>query len=357
MHKALMHALIIFAALIAAAGAAFGAFSLRNLYWYRAGERALRAAGAAERQAVLPTGRVINYGEIASAPDAPALLLIHGQMAAWEDYGTTMAALAESWHVYAVDVYGHGGSSHDAALYYLDVNGDDLIWFIDNIIAAPVVVCGHSNGAITAAYIAAYGGARVKGAVLEDLPVFSTQGEGWQDSFAYKDTYKPLHDYLSGAQEECWEAYYLRHCLWGRLYMAESMPRIADYAQGYALRHPGKEVKLFFMPPGAVQVFHYVRDYDMRYGAHFYDLTWHNGVLEEELLADISVPCIYLHARESRAGDGTYLCAASREQAMRAAELIGAQCTLIETGDSDHNIHGNHAKLYIDAVNRLFPED
>ena len=77
----------------------------------------------------------------------------------------------------------------------------------------------RSNGAITASYIAAYGGKNIAGAVLEDPPIFSTGGEGWKESFAYLDTYKPLHDYNESSKKECWEAYYLRNCHWGKLFM------------------------------------------------------------------------------------------------------------------------------------------
>ena len=45
------------------------------------------------------------------------------------------------------------------------------------------------------AIILAYGGENIAAAVLEDPPVFSTEGEGWELSFAYLDTYKNLHDY------------------------------------------------------------------------------------------------------------------------------------------------------------------
>ena len=91
-------------------------------------------------------------------------------MGIWEDYALVLPDLSKNWHIYAVDVYGHGESTHDESLYYLDVNGDDLIWFVDHVIGAPTVVAGHSNGAITAAYIAAYGGQNIAGAVLEGHP-------------------------------------------------------------------------------------------------------------------------------------------------------------------------------------------
>ena len=124
-----------------------------NMNWYDKYEAAIQEVHAEEKQVTLPSGRIINYGEVKN--DKPALLLIHGQMSIWQDYALVLPALSENWHIYAVDVYGHGKSAHEESLYYLDVNGDDLIWFIDHVIGEPAVVAGHSNGAITAAYIAA----------------------------------------------------------------------------------------------------------------------------------------------------------------------------------------------------------
>jgi len=138
--------------------------------------------------------------------------------------------------------------------------------------------------------------------------------------------------------------------------MKDSMPGIANYVQHYSESHPGEEVKIFFMPASATTVFHYVKQYDMLYGEHFYDLTWNNGITHEQLLSDIEIPCIYLHAKEEKADNGVYLCAASKEQAERAVALIGDNCQLIETEDSNHNIHGIHTQIYLDAINSFLKE-
>lgn len=335
----------IFLVLLAAGICAAGFWCYRNLHWWEKDRKRITKLGAVEKQVTLPNGNRINYGELEG--DGPALLLIHGQMGSWEDYACVMPDLHENWHIYAVDVYGHGESTHDEKLYYLDVNGDDIIWFVENVIGQETVISGHSNGALTAAYVAAYGGDLIKGVVLEDPPVFSTQGENWETSFAYLDTYKPLHAYISSEQTECWEAYYLRNCYWGKLFMKDSMPGIANYAQHYREKHPDEEV---------TGVFHYVKQYDLLYGEHFYDLTWNNGITHEQLLSDIEVPCVYLHAKEKKADNGVYLCAASREQAERAAAIIGGNCRLIETETSDHNIHGTHTEIYVDTINRFLKE-
>lgn len=100
-------------------------------------------------------------------------------------------------------------------------------------------------------------------------------------------------------------------------------------------------------------MFHHVGQYDMLYGEHFYDLTWSRGVHHAQMLADITVPCVYLHAKESLSPEGVLFCAASQAHAERAVALIGEQATLIETPDSDHNIHGKHTGLYLKALARL----
>ena len=342
---------IILLVVIAAAFAAFIIYWHHNIHWYDRYEKALRSVHAEEKQVTLPNGHIINYGE--AGGDKPALLLIHGQMSIWEDYALVMPELTRNWHIYAADVYGHGESSHDESLYYLDVNGDDLIWFIDHVIGAPTVVAGHSNGAITAAYIASKGGPNIAGVVLEDPPVFSTAGEGWEESFAYQDTYKPLHDWNSSGKTQCWESYYLRHCCWGQLFMPKAMPGIADYAQKYHDKHPGQAVQIGFLPSSIWFVFAYAREYDFEYGERFYDLSWNHGLTHEQILSGIDVPCIYIHAKENVHENGMYLCAASREQAERSAALIGGSCTLLETQTSDHVIHTVHRQFYIDAVNSL----
>ena len=351
MKKILKITAIVIVSLIIILLVVFGVYWHHNMHWYDKYQKALDKVGAEEKQFTLPNGNTINYGEVSN--DKPALLLIHGQMSVWEDYALVMPELCKSWHIYAVDVYGHGGSSHNESLYYIDVNGDDIITFINEVIGEPTVVAGHSNGALTAAYIAAYGGENIAGAVLEDPPVFSTQGEGWEQSFAYLDTYKNLHDYNHSDKAECWDAYYLRHCYWGQLFMKDAMPSIADYAQSYHEKHPDEPVKIGFLPSSIWYVLQFAQEYDFAYGERFYDLTWNHGLTHEQILSDLDVPCVYIHAKENVAEDGTYLCAASREQAERAVSYIGDNCRLIETSDNNHTIHTAHKDDYINAINSL----
>ncbi len=328
---------------------AAGIYVYRCTHYWQADYAKTLKAGFEEKQVTLDDGSVINYAE---GPDkGKALLLIHGQTGAWQDYTAVLPELSKNWQVFAVDCYGHSGSSHNEEKYYLDANGDDLIWFINNVIGKETIVSGHSSGGLLAAYVAANGGDFVVGAVLEDPPVFSTEKGNFENSFAYHDTYKPMYEYIHSEQTECWEAYYMRNCLWGRLYMSSSMNGLANYAQRYHEKNPEKPVQYFFMPESINFMFLYTKQYDLRFGERFYDFSWHNGLEHENLMRDISVPTIFIHAEEAYTDDDILMAASSNEQARRAVELIG-DCELIEL-KSNHNIHRFNSKVFIDVINKM----
>lgn len=326
-----------------------GSFIISNLHWYDKYERALKKSKAVEKQAFLPNGNIINYGEVEN--NNPPLLLIHGQGGAWQDYALLFPKLKKNWHVFSIDVYGHGKSSHNKSFYYIDKNADDLIWFIENVIGEPTVVSGHSNGALTTAYIAAYGGKNILYAILEDPPVFSTEGEDWEKHFSYLDTFKTIHEYQLTDKSECWASYYFRNCYWGKLYMDGNTEWLANAAQSYHEKHPDEYVKIPYMPSSLWYIFKYYEDFDFDYAENFYDLSWNNGYSHKQILSDIQVPCIYLHAKEGFSSEGGLICAASREQAERAVSYIKTQCELIETPTSDHTIHTKYPDIYLNAVN------
>jgi len=336
--------------LLLAIGAGIYAYRCTH-YWQDDHQKTIQA-GFLEKQAVLPDGSVINYGE--ALGNGKALLLIHGQTGAWQDYERVLPELSKHWHVFAVDCYGHGKSSHNPAKYYLDANSQDLIWFIDNVIKSPTVVSGHSSGGLIAAYIAGHGCERVVGVVLEDPPVFSTEKEYFEKSFAYRDTYQVMHAYLASGKSESWEAFYLRHCLWGRLYMPKAMNGLANYAQQYHESRLGEPVQFFFMPESINSMFLYMPEYDFQFGDHFFDYSWHDGIDHATLLSEITIPAIFIHARDAYTADGILMAASSNEQARKAVVLM-KNARLIELS-SDHDIHRFHPKVFIDAINQFLTQ-
>ena len=335
------------AALLAAAA---GVFLYRCTHYWQGSLARARRAGFRERDVRLPDGSVIHYAE---GPDnGPPLLLIHGQTGCWKDYSPVLPQLSRSWHVFAVDCYGHGQSSHHPEKYSLRAGGEDLLWLIRHVIGSPAVVSGHSSGGLLAAYVAARGGPLAAGAVLEDPPVFSTEPDFFPKSFAYQDTYAPLHQYRLERPEVCWEAYYLRRCLWGRLFLPGGVPeKLARYAQRYRQRHPDRPLQFFFLPASLNQMFLYLPQYDAAFGEGFYDYSWHSGIPHAQLLAEITVPTVFLHCKDAWTKDGTLLAAASDQQARQAAGLL-SNGQLVEVS-SPHDIHQAHPKVFLQAVDQL----
>ncbi|MEG0375305.1 MAG: alpha/beta hydrolase, partial [Raoultibacter sp.] len=158
------------------------------------------AAGFIEKHTEID-GATMNYAE---GPDnGPALLLIHGQTSEWEDYARVLPDLAKTYHVFAIDCFGHGESAHDPALYTCATQGQACISFASEVIGGDYLVSGLSSGGIIAAWIAANDPDRVQACVLEDPPLFRVTPEQMQEApgtFVWRDGFEITHNYL--AQDE-----------------------------------------------------------------------------------------------------------------------------------------------------------
>ena len=74
----------------------------------------------------------VNYAE---GPDnGPPLLLIHGLGGHWANWEPVIDQFAEDWHVYAIDLRGHGDSGWDAGGRY---DFASLVRDVEAVTAAP----------------------------------------------------------------------------------------------------------------------------------------------------------------------------------------------------------------------------
>lgn len=104
----------------------------------------------------------------------PVLMLLHGVLRGWIDFAPLLPVLEPRWCVHAVDFRGHGRSSHDAGGYRVADYVADIVALVRQE-SRPVVLYGHSLGAMVACGVAAAAGDQVQGLVLEDPP-FHTMG-------------------------------------------------------------------------------------------------------------------------------------------------------------------------------------
>lgn len=118
-----------------------------------AGEKAVSEnhPGLVERS--FDTGEVrLNYAE--GPPNGPPLVMVHGLGRRWQVFLPIIPALSLRWHIFAVDLRGHGKSSHVVRGYRGPQYSEDIAYFLSERVALPAVVFGHSLGGMLAMRVA-----------------------------------------------------------------------------------------------------------------------------------------------------------------------------------------------------------
>lgn len=312
------------------------------------------AAGFVEKQAQVSvegaTTATINYAE--GPNNGPALLLVHGQTMQWEDYARVLPKLAERYHVFAADCFGHGESSHDQELYSCQAIGETLKTFAAQKIGGSYIASGQSSGGIIAAWLAANDANHVTACVLEDPPFFRVTPEEMQrepGSFAWKDGFEVMHAFLQQDEVADLSVYYAQHSylfgLFGGL-----QPKIADWTAQERAANPSAHLTLAWVPHDWVRGMYFHDDFDPLFSETFYDGSWFDGVDQADLLSRITCPTVYLKAKTNYGEDGTLFAANSDDDAAHVQELL-VDCEAI-TIESGHDIHYERPDDFVAAVDQ-----
>lgn len=112
---------------------------------------------------------VLNYA--VDSADGPPLVLLHGVTSRWQGWLPVAPSLATRWRRYIPDLRGHGRSGRVPGGYTISDQADDIITFMRGVVGAPVVVVGHSLGAIIATAVAASAPEQLAAVALEDPPL------------------------------------------------------------------------------------------------------------------------------------------------------------------------------------------
>jgi pimeloyl-ACP methyl ester carboxylesterase len=120
------------------------------------------------------TTRAFKTGELtlsyAKGPvNGPPLVMMHGVLGRWQDFAGMIPHLTDSWHVYAIDLRGHGESERapDGSGYLLRDLVGDISHFLSNVIPEEeeIVLIGFSAGGLAAIPLAAAFPQRIRGVV------------------------------------------------------------------------------------------------------------------------------------------------------------------------------------------------
>lgn len=95
------------------------------------------------------------------------LILLHGTGGHAEVYGRNLTSHAKYFHVYAIDMLGHGYTDRPDIDYDINVRADHLISFFDAIGADQVYLSGESLGSMVSAWTCIRFPERVKKSSVE----------------------------------------------------------------------------------------------------------------------------------------------------------------------------------------------
>ncbi len=297
-------------------------------------------------------GVKLKYYELKN--DLPPMVLLHAQGVDATSFDNVWVKLANKYHIYAVDCYGHGGSLHDAKQYNVAAIGKSVIHFIEDVVKEKVFLLGHSSGGLIAAYIASNTDL-CNYLILEDPPFFSSQGERRKSSFNYIDLSTVCHNFIHQTECKDFVLYYFSNQYTWNFFPKASREKVKGkmtaMAAKYRKKHPDRNLKVLFWPKAALGGFQGMNKYDPLFGEAFYNDSFHSGIPHADILKNIKCRTIFMKAKTNISEDGILMAALSEEDLERVSELI-ADCQTVHF-DCGHGIHIEKPKEFIECLTGL----
>ena len=142
----------------------------------------------------LPVGP-LQLNVMRGPANGPPLVLFHGVIRCWQTFQPILPALATRWQLWGLDFPGHGKSERSGGEYLVAEYVASATEFVHEQFREPMVIYGHSLGAMVAAGVAGALGERVLAAVLEDPP-FDTMGQRIRET-SLADYFRQLQPFAS----------------------------------------------------------------------------------------------------------------------------------------------------------------
>ncbi len=116
------------------------------------------------------TGEVVlNYAE---GPDnGPPMLLIHGFQQRWNLFQPIIPKLSKNYHIFAIDLRGHGKSGRVKGHYTLKEYFNDISILLENLVHQPSILFGSPLGGWISLMIASKKPTTVKALIIGDSPL------------------------------------------------------------------------------------------------------------------------------------------------------------------------------------------
>ena len=146
-------------------------------------------AGFLEKD-VLGSSVSIHYAE-GPATGRP-LVLLHGLSRDWRSFLPVLPNLASRFHVFALDLRGHGGSGRASGGYRISQFADDVDEFMRQRLAEGAVVFGHSLGAMVGLSLAARSSSKISALIVGDSMISPSN----LSASLYGPLFRQLHELM-----------------------------------------------------------------------------------------------------------------------------------------------------------------
>ena len=298
------------------------------------------------------TGKIIlNYIE---GPDnGPPLLFIPGQTEFWQGYKLVIPNFSKNYHVFVVDVRGHGKSTHTPGKYSYNIIGEDLREFLKNIVKKPAIVSGLSSGAILSLWLAANAPESVSVAISEDPPLFSSM---WphilEEKYMYR-MFKTMIDTLEPERDI--KSYFLLQGIphpKGRKELLLIPSWIANFITGLFYLNkrfrPNRQYDVPLAPYSGRAGFKFLSEYDVDFSKATIDGRLTEGFDPESTLEKIKCPVLLIQARCYRDENWGIIGALEDKDVEKIIPLV-KNIKRVKV-DSFHDVHLSKPKTFIKVV-------
>jgi len=266
----------------------------------------------------------LSLARYSGPASGPPLLFLHGVVRCGWDFSPLFEALAGQWQIQALDLRGHGQSER-AESYLVTDYSRDVAGYLRRHAEEPVVLCGHSLGAMVACAAAAAVPEKVRAVVLEDPP-FHTLGRRIRET--------PFHALFRGMQAVA---------------LGNDQPVDVLARELAEIRLPTRDGR------GEVRLGDLRDEEQLRWSAQclqpldpavltpVVEERWLDGYDLETLLPQVRCPALLLAADEAAGGMLT------PADAETAAALL-PQCTRVDFPGVGHQIHGTQPAAMLQAM-------
>lgn len=292
----------------------------------------------------------VELNHLRGPANGPPLLLFPGQTQPWQSYSKVLLPLAKHFEVIAFDIHGHGQSSFVPERYSYEAIGQDLAQFLRSEIDQPAFISGNSSGGVIALWLGARLPEKVRGLMLEDPPLFSSEWPRIKDCFIYgllQDTVKYLADQRD--LPEFFRRFTVPVDGHARAVTAASGPLlkfVASYVSWMQKRHPDKrEVDLPLMPFVMRMMVRGFSGYDAEFARPFLDGSFGKNFDHGEALSALSCPVLLLRAvwfENEKFG----LVGSMNDADLAQVKARTRNLQVVEL-DSGHVVHQENPKLFV----------